>query len=285
MQLPLSARERKGKVNKTQLLEVPVLVSGGRARWKAWAILLPGLAALLVLLSLSPVTQDAEYHRFVDQSVVFGIPHFGDVSTNLAFLLVGFWGLRRRPYELRAYAVFFAGVFLTGLGSAWYHLDPTSERLFWDRLPMTIVFMALVSIVVSERVSRPLGERLLVPLLIAGASSVLYWHAMDDLRFYVLVQFYPMLALPMILLLYRPRYSHSGYFWAMFGWYLLAKGFEFLDGPILELTGFLSGHNLKHAAAAVATYWVLRMLERRRALPEPSREIVVSPAVARQNIV
>jgi hypothetical protein len=217
--------------------------------------------------------------------VIFGIPHFGDVVTNFAFLLVGFWGLRRRPYELRAYTVFFAGVFLTGLGSAWYHLDPTSDRLFWDRLPMTIVFMSLTSIVLSERVNVRLGERLLVPLLFAGTASVVYWNWTDDLRFYVLVQFYPMVALPMILLLYKPRYSHSGYYWAMFGWYLLAKLFEFLDGPILELTGSISGHNLKHCAAAMATFWVLRMIERRHPIPEPSTQIIVTPHVARQNTV
>ena len=29
---------------------------------------------------------------------------------------------------------------LTAVGSSYYHLAPDNERLFWDRLPMTIAF-------------------------------------------------------------------------------------------------------------------------------------------------
>jgi hypothetical protein len=46
---------------------------------------------------------------------------------------------------------------------------------------------------------------------------------------------------------------------------------EFFDRGIFELTGNLvSGHSLKHLAAAVATYMVLRMLSAANAQPVPT---------------
>ena len=43
----------------------------------------------------------------------------------------------------------------------------------------------------------------------------------------------------------------------------MAKIFELLDQPILDLSQVASGHTLKHLAAALSTYWMLRMLRLR----------------------
>lgn len=40
------------------------------------------------------------------------------------------------------YAVVFAGLILTALGSGYYHLAPDNARLVWDRIPIMITFMA-----------------------------------------------------------------------------------------------------------------------------------------------
>lgn len=48
------------------------------------------------------------------------------------------------------------------------------------------------------------------------------------------------------------------------GLYVLAKALEALDRPIFELGHIVSGHTLKHLAAAGAGYWILRMLLMRR---------------------
>ena len=46
--------------------------------------------------------------------------------------------------------------------------------------------------------------------------------------------------------------------------YALAKLLEVSDAPIYRAThGMMSGHALKHVAAALAAYWLLRMLQRR----------------------
>lgn len=223
-------------------------------------VLLPILFAVLALWLHDPVPQDPAYHDFADQRTVAGIPHVGDVVTNLAFVIVGIWGLSLRPAP--DYAVFFAGVLLTGVGSAWYHLAPTNASLAWDRAPMTVAFMGLLAAVIRERVSEGWGRLLLGPLVAFGLWSVWYWTRTDDLRPYILAQYGPLLVVLLVLLLFPGRATAI---WLAGLGYAAAKVAESLDRPILEATGStVSGHNLKHLLAALGTAAIAVMLARRR---------------------
>jgi len=91
---------------------------------------------------------------------------------------------------------------------------------------MTIVFMALLATTVGERIDIQAGNLLLFPLLAVGVRSFIYWRIFDDLRPDVMVQFYPMVALPLMLLLFPPKYSRTGGIVAMICLYGLAKMFE-----------------------------------------------------------
>lgn len=97
------------------------------------------IASLVALLPLPPLLQDQAYHQFADQRELFGIPNFWNVVSNLPFVAVGAVGLLRFHRDVTT-TVLFAGIFLTGFGSSYYHLDPNDSTLFWDRLPMTICF-------------------------------------------------------------------------------------------------------------------------------------------------
>ncbi|PYU18912.1 MAG: hypothetical protein DMG30_26090 [Acidobacteria bacterium] len=113
-----------------------------------------------------------------------------------------------------AYAVFFLGVALTSIGSAYYHWAPDNGRLVWDRLPMSIAFMSLLAAIITERITVNAGLRSLLPLMALGIASVLYWHLTElkgqgDLRLYGLVQFYPVMAIPLLLTLFPARYTRS----------------------------------------------------------------------------
>jgi hypothetical protein len=246
-------------------------------------LVLAGLAvgALVLFLAVPRLPQDPAYHDFADRRTLLGLPHCLNVLSNLPFLAVGLLGLRfvlrpgapfLDPTERRFYLVFFAGVGLTAFGSAYYHLAPDNGRLVWDRLPMTLAFTALFAAVVAERVSLRLGLWVLPSLAVAGLASVAYWHWSEgqgrgDLRPYYLIQFHPLLALPVLLALFPPRYSGTGYLLGALGWYVAAKVVEHpLDGPVYRLGQVVSGHTLKHLAAAVAAFWVLLMLWRRRPL-------------------
>ena len=222
-------------------------------------LLLPAVAAIPVLLAHGPIPQDPAYHDFADQRMVAGIAHFGDVVTNLGFVLVGIWGLSLRPPT--DYKVFFLGVLLTGIGSGYYHLDPNNATLAWDRAPMTMAFMGLMTALIRERVSERWGRWLLGPLVAFGLWSVWYWSRTDDLRPYIVAQYVPLVTVLLLLLLFP---GPSGAFWLAGLGYAAAKVAEWLDGPVFEANGILSGHNLKHVFAALGTAAIAAMLARRQ---------------------
>ncbi len=223
------------------------------------------------------------YHHFADQRGFFGIPHFGDVASNVAFLVAGLWGLvfltgkssnekftdarERWPYFL-----VFLGLVLTAFGSAYYHLAPDNTRLVWDRLPMTIVFMPLVAAVIGERTNFKLGFWLLLVLTAIGMGSVIQWHftvqrGAGDLRFYAAVQVYAMLALVAALLLPSRYTGNADLVWVI-AFYAIAKVAETADRQIFSLGHIMSGHTIKHLSAAAAGYWILRMLQKRKPIPD-----------------
>jgi Ceramidase len=221
------------------------------------------LASLAGLLLLPPIPQDQSYHQFADQRAILGIPNFWNVVSNLPFLAVGaagLWRFRNDPATI----VLFLGIFLTGIGSSYYHWEPNDRTLFWDRLPMTLAFAAILALVVSERVNARAGAILLWPALAIGLFSLLVWLWTDDLRLYFWVQFFPGLVLLLLFLLYPPKYTGT-YCWIVaVGLYTLAKVFEFSDHGIFSAGYLLSGHTLKHLSAAAACFAILRYFETRR---------------------
>lgn len=258
------------------------------AQLRAPILLLAAAIAVVAVVLQGPIPQPASYHAFADGRVLLGIPNFANTLSNIPFLFVGIAGLvlfsrgtppGALPLLRPAYLTFFTGTALLFPGSAYYHLRPADATLAWDRLPMTLAFMAVFAIIIGEHISARLGRRLLLPLLVFGAFSVLFWRLSDsgdggDLRPYLIVQFLPMLLIPAIVILYRPALEPTRYLWALLGCYGLAKALEFLDAPVLNLTGVVSGHTLKHLVAGLGVYCLLLGLMRRRAAPaEPSSPV------------
>jgi hypothetical protein len=260
--------------SKTKLLCLPNLY---RSPWYRASMTFDGLKrnpAILVfcglmavslagLLLLPPIPQDQSYHQFADQRTILGIPNFWNVVSNLPFLAVGAAGLRRFRYN-PATVFFFLGVFLTGIGSSYYHWDPNDDTLFWDRLPMTLSFAAILVLAVEERVDARTGAILLWPAFAIGLFSLLVWRWTDDLRLYFWVQFFPGLAILLLFLLYPPKYTGTYYWIAAAALYALAKLFEFTDETIYGAGHFLSGHTLKHLAAAASCFAILRYFQARQ---------------------
>jgi hypothetical protein len=229
------------------------------------------IATLLALLPLPRLLQSQAYHHFADQRELFRMPNFWNVVSNLPFIAVGVVGLARFGRDAIT-LVLFGGIFLTGVGSSWYHLDPNDQTLFWDRLPMTLCFAAILSAVVEERVDARAGVVLLRPLLAIGIFSLLLWRWTGDLRLYAWAQFFPFVSLVLILSLFPPKYTGSSYWVAAAALYALAKLMEYYDhAAVYSLGGVLSGHTLKHLAAAAACFLVLRLFQVRRPLETVAR--------------
>ena len=238
--------------------------------WRHALLLLTAFGSLAFILSMQPIAQDQAYHDFADRGQFLGIPNFFAVISNIPFLLVGIAGLRYcrssllLSYRL-AWVIFFAGVAIISAGSAWYHLNPNNDTLVWDRLPMTIAFMGLLAALLAEYVDVRLGRLLLLPAILAGLSSVIYWHGCDDLRFYVWVQFMPLLIVPILMVLYRPKVTHQWLLPVALACYMLSKLMEAYDRQVFVYTqSYFSGHMLKHLLAALACYGVLMMLKMRK---------------------
>lgn len=242
------------------------------------------LIVLLALLFLPAIPQDLTYHNFADQRELLGVPHFWNVVSNVPFVLIGAAGLvlllrdggfqHGRLFldarEKWPYLIVFLGVFLTGFGSAYYHLAPNNETLLWDRLPMSIAFMALFAVILGERTRPQVGIVLLAPLLLFGVGSVFLWYfggnaqGGGNLSPYGAVQFYPLAAIPFLLYVAPPRYTRGGDYLIALGWYLLAKVLEMGDHQVHHILGAVGGHPLKHVAAALGPLWLLQMILLRR---------------------
>lgn len=228
------------------------------------------LAAAAITAGVAPrIAQDLGYHQFADTRPLLGVPNSLNVLSNVPFAIVGLAGLiavsRMRTWERWPYAALFAGTALTSIGSAYYHLAPDNWTLVWDRLPMTVGFMGLLTAVLAERVSGRVARTLFVPLLVFGAASVGYWYwsetrGVGDLRPYALVQFGSLIVILIALLAYPSRDGDDRYFYLGLGAYLLAKVFEFADRPIYAAGQIVSGHTIKHLLAACGLWCLVAML-------------------------
>lgn len=241
-------------------------------RQRIWIILAIAFCGIVGVFFVPPIAQNPDYHDFSDGRDWLGIPNFGNVASNFLFVVMGVLGLytvgrdrqKYRTGEYVGWMVFFFGVLLTGFGSSYYHWAPNNNTLVWDRLPMTIAFMSLLSLMIRERIDARAGELLLPVFLAAGLFSVGYWHCTEllghgDLRPYALVQFLPMILIALILVLFPLHDSRTKYLLYVFASYALAKVFEHYDDQIYALlSDAVSGHTLKHLTAAAGIWWMIK---------------------------
>ena len=237
-----------------------------RMNWRSTLLAAIPIAILAALLSQPPIPQPLEYHLFADRRGCLGVPNFGDVTSNLAFLVVGALGLHlcltARPRGARfSWIVFFAGAALVSAGSAYYHWQPDNRTLLWDRLPMTIGFMGAYVALLSEYCDRRLERALILPAIAAGLASVVYWGFVDDLRFYFAVQGTVIATIIALIVLFPHPPRQRGFLIAAIGLYGLAVLCEQLDQQIFDiLAGVVSGHTIKHLLAASAVFAIVQML-------------------------
>lgn len=220
---------------------------------------------------LLPVQDASSYFNFADQRCILGIDNFSDVTSNLAFTVVGLLGLYwiknnvRLSSEFKLLGFIMAtAMLLVSVGSAFFHYIPTVERLFWDRVPMVLGFISLIGLLITDRINRKLGLTTFYILFALSVITLALWRLNYlNLRPYLLIQFGALLFLVLILFL-KPRGTISNSaIWTSFGFYFLAKIFEIADSAIWNFTGFISGHTLKHLAAALAMYYLLKTFRKK----------------------
>ncbi|MGM9428635.1 hypothetical protein [Hydrogenophaga sp. MI9] len=223
----------------------------------------------------------AHGHPFVDARTLLGLPNAMDVLSNAPIAVAGLWGLlalRRSHWSgatRQAAQVFFVGLLLTGFGSAWYHRAPDAEGLVWDRLGMAVTFAGALALAVAGRVGEQPARHALWTALPLAVLSAMLPAANGNVLPWAVVQFGGM-ALIAWLALHQPVVGAAGIrLGALIGLYALAKGLELGDEAVFHATAeTVSGHSLKHLAAACAAWPVIAALS-----PRGSK----APARLRQN--
>lgn len=257
-------------------LHLPALTSTAtdtRFRFRLVVLLLVSGSLLLLVFLRGPIPQDLQYHQFADKASGAGIANVWNVLSNVPFFiigLVGMIGVKQHDAIIgeagvgQIARVFFIGLIATAIGSAYYHLAPTNSTLIWDRLPMTISFMAFFSFILAIHIHKRVGMASLWPLLGLGLISVVYWAYTEsigsgDLRLYVVIQFLPLVLIPLILLMFPAKSYRSSYIWLVIGIYIVAKVLELYDHQIYSLIN-IGGHTLKHVVASLAGIAFLKAL-------------------------
>jgi hypothetical protein len=248
------------------------------------------LAAVLgpVLLTLPSHGLEALHphgHPFVDARMFWGIPNFMDVLSNAPLLLAGLLGIsvlqalqgaQLSPPARLAVTVFFVGLMLTGLGSAWYHWAPDAQGLVLDRLGMAVTFAGALALAVSERVSAAAASVTLRSSMMVALLSAVMPLSHDNVWPWVVVQFGGM-ALMFWLSLQKPVAGAVGVrIGVLLALYAVAKLFELGDETVFHATsGAVSGHTIKHLVAALAVFPVVV------AVRQNARAVADAPAHAR----
>ncbi|WP_158886071.1 alkaline phytoceramidase [Rhodanobacter sp. L36] len=240
---------------------------------RGYVLALIGAVVLILALVLPSFAQPQGYHDFADKRGWLGVPNFGDVASNLAFLWVGLAGLfvLRLPSvramaaaTRQAYGLMFFGLVFTAFGSGYYHWAPSDARLVWDRLPMTVVFMPLLAATLAERL-RWRSTWPLWGLTLLGLGSVLYWKWSGNLLPYLMAQGGSILLILLAVMWLRSPWTERRLLYAALASYAVAFVSEKLDRPIFELSANMaSGHTIKHLAAAFAFYFMQRMLRQQQ---------------------
>lgn len=227
------------------------------------------IICILLVLNLDPIAQDINYHNFTDKVTFLSIPNFNNVISNIGFVIIGIYGLINNYKKIISsplLILLLLGFFFTGLGSSYYHWKPNNVTLVYDRLPMVLVFMTFFTFIISTYISKKHLLYYSIVFVFLGFGSVFYWSFTEsigngDLRPYVLIQFLPILLIPLIIILFKNKANKSIYIIPIIGCYIIAKFCEHFDKQVYVFTSeLLSGHSIKHLFAALAAYYIYKWM-------------------------
>ena len=237
------------------------------------------LISCAILLVQGPIPQDPAYHNFADQRHIGGIQNFWNVVSNVPMFFLGIYGLnlafqhfgQRADFTAKWIPVVLAlGIFTASIGSAYYHYNPNNETLVWDRLPMTLMFMSVFSLIAYDLIGPNWGRWAFVLSIPLGIFSIWYCQITEaaghgDLRPYAFVQFFPMAIAPVVIWLSNKKTTYIRYIWFVIAWYGIAKVFEHFDRETYQILGFWSGHTIKHLLGALSLVYLLMLVRARDA--------------------
>jgi len=239
----------------------------------ALAVVVAAVTVAAIVVIAFPITRAPAFHHYADQRSWLGIPHAGDVLSNLPFLIAGVWFLLRADTAYAKLACL--GIAAVGIGSGAYHIEPSDVTLAFDWGPIAIALMLVTAAVIDDRLGERAGRIAVIvgPLLAIG--SVVLWlatggtgaidagatHGAGTVTPYGAVQALG-IALPPLVALVAPGKVPVRPLLLAVLFFALARLCAAHDQRLLTAIG-VSGHSLKHIAAAIAAGFGLHALTAR----------------------
>jgi len=184
-----------------------------------------------VKLEISRKIQE-KYNDFADKRCILCIKNFGDVISNIIYIIGGLYNYRN-DFQLCLYAI------LVGIGSTYYHWNPNMSSLFYDRLPMIFIISYLVHI--------KLGFDFILTLIV-GLDCLIKWYITYDMINYSFFQ-----GIPLIVVLISGDFNSK----ISVALYLMAKYAESNDKQIYEkFNKKISGHTIKHVLSGLVLFLI-----------------------------
>lgn len=224
-----------------------------------------------LMLATPRIPHSPAHHLFADMRNFLGVPNTLNVLTCYPFLLVGVpglvlclsgtcFGISLKGEQL-GWALFYGGIAAAAFGSAYYHLKPDDDRVVWDKLPVMLAIVSLISNLVIERVDEQAGITCLFSLLTLVVVSIACVRFFNDLRLCMMFNFVPCIVIPALVFLFPPKYTHSRFWFLAAGFYLLSRIEAFADKKAYAVNRyFISGHSLEHLCLAMVTLILSIML-------------------------
>lgn len=213
---------------------------------------------------MSPL--DAPLAPFADQFSFLGITNGKNVLSGLSFLLVGLYGLTRRPRfdlgldVLVSMALSCVGFVAMGGLVAWYHYDPSPISRLSAHLSMSMVVMNAAFAIASAQL--PLRGRwwLLIACQAIAVTTASYEFFYSDKRYLLMSEVFLVL---LVLFSWIRVWHHESSRLLAYG--LASLGLSgicgYWDQTISKLSSyFVSGHTVQHLLWSLAGLLLLRFL-------------------------
>ncbi len=134
---------------------------------------------------------------------------------------------------------------------------------------MTFIFMGIFGIVMGDRIQSDSPKNIFGPLLFLTSLSAGWWtwaiiNGIGFERPYLFVQFFPLLAMLIILIFFPGRYTHEIDYWRVLLFYTCSGFFGAYDLQTFDILLVISGESLGHILMAGAAWQLLSMFQNRK---------------------
>jgi hypothetical protein len=250
--------------------------------WQLLALAGVVVAAAIAAIVSPAITRGSSFHTYADQRTWLGLPHAGDVLSNLPFVLAGAAGLARLAAVASLPSLVFVAIAGVGLGAGAYHVEPSDAALAFDWGPIVLTLAFLAALVIGDRIDRAAGAAAAVVFPAVAITTVAAWYLdggtgapPGDMRWYVITQATLVAIVAFGSLIpattSAPATLHRGWILAGVAGFLAARGLAAADRILLDAVG-LSGHSLKHVALGGAALCLVRGVPSARGTRRPPRK-------------